>query len=836
MPQFSPAILEQIKQLVPISRLVGEYVEADKRKSTPGDLWACCAFHNERTPSFHAEDAKGIYHCFGCGATGDHFQWMQEHQGMTFTDAVVHVAGLAGVSLPGEARAPVTPKTRAKYDAPAIIDPYEGYEFIPVPAGTPPIVPGQRTPALRNPKKAGTDKETTHYKPSAVYAYENAAGELLGYVLLVEFKDGKSTPGIWWARGPDGFEGWCHGSLENAPLYGLPELLAHPDKQVLVVEGEKCRDRAREALQDRVVVVSWCGGTNRVDRSDWTPLSGRSVIWWSDNDDEGRKAMNTARGLAGALKNKLVTEYGQKGGDVADLIATGGSVAGYIKANISEFKETGDDAGERGNNRVNGSRNDPSAEDRRYEPVGATSTETDIPPGIQRDDQERENTGGTGRSSGVREDTHQPLTIEHRNQKGPLDDEGPDPTLAIDPELWENHLIRTDAGSHAKKSPQNAMLHIQFHPDFAGIFAYNDFSRAIMLMRRPPWQAGGRKWTPRVMDEDDETALQGQLEYCNITIGINDLSRCIARVAKHNKFNPVRDRLKSLTWDGVKRLSGEGSRQGWLTRYFGAEPTEINRVFGRKWFVSACSRICNPGSQVDTVLIIEGGQGAMKSTSFRLICSVFGDDYFLDNLADPYSKDGKMAVQGKIIVELAELEAFRRSEESQKKSWITTRIDEFRPPFARAVRTYPRTFVIVGTENPTGTGYLKDSTGARRYWPVMSNEIDYGLLKEDVEQLWAEAYAAYAAGEVWWLTKDEEVLASVEQRKRFKHDPWLPSINKALVGEMSTNPVKLMEMLDIPKKDRTVASNDRVVAILSMLQWEPRVFAGEIHYYKPVMN
>lgn len=805
MPQFSPALLEQIKQLVPISRLVGEYVEADKRKSTPGDLWACCAFHNERTPSFHAEDAKGIYHCFGCGATGDHFGWMQEHQGMTFTDAVVHVAGLAGVSLPGEARAPAALKPRAKYDAPAIVDPYEGYEFIAVPADTPPIVPGQKTPALRNPKKAGTDKETTHYKPSAVYAYEDANGALRGYVLLVEFKDGKSTPGIWWARGPDGFEGWCHGSLENAPLYGLPELLAHPDKQVLVVEGEKCRRAADKSLQGRVVVVSWCGGTNRVDRSDWTPLAGRSVIWWADNDDEGRKAMNTARGLAGALKNKLVTEYGPKGGDVADLIADGGSVADYIKANISEFKETGD-AGT-----VHGSAT--TSEDRQSSQNGNGNTSPEE--------------HGTSR-----EDAHQPLTIEHRNQ----DDEGPDPTLAIDPELWENHLIRTDAGSHAKKSPQNAMLHIQFHPDFAGIFAYNDFSRAIMLMRRPPWQAGGRKWTPRVMDEDDETALQGQLEYCNITIGINDLSRCIARVAKHNKFNPVRDRLKALKWDGVKRLSGEGSRQGWLTRYFGAEPTEINRVFGRKWFVSACSRICNPGSQVDTVLIIEGGQGAMKSTSFRLICSVFGDDYFLDNLADPYSKDGKMAVQGKIIVELAELEAFRRSEESQKKSWITTRIDEFRPPFARAVRTYPRTFVIVGTENPTGTGYLKDSTGARRYWPVMSNEIDYGLLKEDVEQLWAEAYAAYAAGEVWWLTKDEEVLASVEQRKRFKHDPWLPSINKALVGEMSTNPVKLMEMLDIPKKDRTVASNDRVVAILSMLQWEPRVFAGEIHYYKPLIT
>ena len=813
MPQYPTALLEQIKQLVPISRLVGEYVVADKAKSQPGDLWACCHFHNERTPSFHAEDAKGIYHCFGCGATGDHFRWMQEHQGMTFTQAVEAVADMAGVSLPGTRSEPSAAKPRAKYEPPAIKDPYEGYEFIPVPADTATIVPGQRTPELRNPKRVGTDKFTTHYRPSAVYAYFNAANQLLGYVLLVPFKDGKSTPGIWWARGPDGFEGWCHGSLENAPIYGLPELQANPDKQVLVVEGEKCRDAAQEALQSRVVVVSWCGGTNRVDRTDWSPLAGRSVIWWADNDDEGRKAMNVACTLAGAGKNKAVAEYGDKGGDVADLIAAGGSVADYIKANISEWTHDANP--------------EPSAPPKpRPQP---SPTPENNSPGTQ-------SLGGVSREAvAVAQEVDPVYAIAASNPAEPPD-EGPDPVLAIDPNEWESKLIRTEKGTWAKKSPQNTALFIQFHDDFKGIFAFNEFSRDIMLMRRPPWQPGSRKWTPRVMDEDDETALQGQLEYCDITIGINDLSRAISRVAKHNKYNPVLERLQAMKWDGVKRLSGEGQRQGWLTRYFGAAPTEINKVFGRKWWVSMCSRIVIPGSQVDTVLIIEGGQGAMKSTSFRLICSPFGDDYFLDNLADPYSKDGKMAVQGKLIVELAELEAFRRSEESQKKSWITTRVDEFRPPFGRMVRKYPRTFGIVGTENPTGTGYLKDSTGARRYWPVMSNEIDYDILKEDVEQLWAEAYAAYKAGEIWWLTKDEEALAAVEQRKRFKHDPWLPSITKALKGESSTNPVKLMEVLDIPKKERTVAGNDRIVSVLTMMQWEGRMVDGETHYFRPLLN
>src|SRR6185437_7055449 len=74
--RFSDAFLEEIRQRLPIHEVVGEQVIWDKRKSQPGrgDYWACCPFHGEKTPSFHADDRKGIYHCFGCGKTGDHFR------------------------------------------------------------------------------------------------------------------------------------------------------------------------------------------------------------------------------------------------------------------------------------------------------------------------------------------------------------------------------------------------------------------------------------------------------------------------------------------------------------------------------------------------------------------------------------------------------------------------------------------------------------------------------------------------------------------------------------------------------------------------------------------
>ena len=100
--RFSDGFLDEIRQRLPIHEVVGEHVIWDKRKSQPnrGDYWACCPFHGEKTPSFHADDRKGIYHCFGCGVTGDHFRFLTEKAGMSFPEAVERLAGMAGVPMP----------------------------------------------------------------------------------------------------------------------------------------------------------------------------------------------------------------------------------------------------------------------------------------------------------------------------------------------------------------------------------------------------------------------------------------------------------------------------------------------------------------------------------------------------------------------------------------------------------------------------------------------------------------------------------------------------------------------------------------------------------------
>ncbi len=112
--RFPPSFLDEIRDRVPISTLIGTRVSFDRKKSNPpkGDFWGCCPFHGEKTPSFHCEDRKGRYHCFGCGVTGDHFKFLTDLEGASFPEAVERVADMAGVPMP--ARDPEMEKREAQ--------------------------------------------------------------------------------------------------------------------------------------------------------------------------------------------------------------------------------------------------------------------------------------------------------------------------------------------------------------------------------------------------------------------------------------------------------------------------------------------------------------------------------------------------------------------------------------------------------------------------------------------------------------------------------------------------------------------------------------------------
>ncbi|MCA1259941.1 DNA primase, partial [Nitratireductor aquimarinus] len=100
--RFPNSFLDEIRDRVPISQVIGTRVTFDRRKTNAsrGDYWACCPFHGEKSPSFHCEDRKGRYHCFGCGVSGDHFRFLSELDGISFPEAVERIADMAGVPMP----------------------------------------------------------------------------------------------------------------------------------------------------------------------------------------------------------------------------------------------------------------------------------------------------------------------------------------------------------------------------------------------------------------------------------------------------------------------------------------------------------------------------------------------------------------------------------------------------------------------------------------------------------------------------------------------------------------------------------------------------------------
>jgi predicted P-loop ATPase len=232
-----------------------------------------------------------------------------------------------------------------------------------------------------------------------------------------------------------------------------------------------------------------------------------------------------------------------------------------------------------------------------------------------------------------------------------------------------------------------------------------------------------------------------------------------------------------------------------------------------------------PGCKVDTMLVLEGPQGLKKSSALR---TLFGPEFFTDEVASVDSKDAAMQIQGVWCAELAEMHAMTKAEANRIKEWLSRQVDRYRPPYGRTVVNAPRRSVVVGTINPEG-GYLRDPTGGRRFWPVECRGIDIDALRTDRDQLWAEAVAAYRAREQWWLEAEEADLARDEQEERYDPDAWEEIIARRLdepstLDEWSIN--DFFEMLGIPVERRDERARRRIGQVLTRLSMKKKRVGG----------
>lgn len=207
------------------------------------------------------------------------------------------------------------------------------------------------------------------------------------------------------------------------------------------------------------------------------------------------------------------------------------------------------------------------------------------------------------------------------------------------------------------------------------------------------------------------------------------------------KLVTLRDWLTSLKWDGMGRI------QNWTDTYLGTRTDAKQRAAARAWLVSAVARAMQPGCRADIVLILEGPQGCGKSAA---MAALSGDDDDFGELSGGLgSKEAVESLRGKWIVEIEDEgpDSFGGLDDSGSVSFLTSKVDVYRPPYAKDAMKVPRTCVFVVT-TCRGPGFRGQLQGRG----LSCKRIDVETIRSDREQIWAEAVYCYNHQEQWWLS------------------------------------------------------------------------------------
>lgn len=400
----------------------------------------------------------------------------------------------------------------------------------------------------------------------------------------------------------------------------------------------------------------------------------------------------------------------------------------------------------------------------------------------------------------------------------PVKPNGNPPPVVFD--LASLGLATTDKGT-PHNNLDNVVRIIENHPGLRKRVWYDEFMDAIMT----DWCGPERQWCDR-----DSGLLQ---LYVQRHVGLTRISlqTChdAALVAgSQDSRNELQAYLKALQWDGTERLAHL------MSDGFGAQHDAYTQAVGRCWMVSMIARAFHPGCKVDTVPVLEGEQGTKKSSAL----AVLGGKWFVECHESVMSKDFFGVLNGHLLVEISEMHSFSRSEIERIKGIISCQVDRYRKAYGRHTEDHPRHTVLVGTTNRDD--WHRDETGGRRFLPVLCKEINIEWMRENRDQLFAEAIERYhrvpretlpedrvAAGAAWWDIPEDEHKKHIESRR--ETDSWEPMIAAWLIGQkrVSTGDI-LFDCLKIDAKDQDQMRQKRVGRAMRNLGWRNRdVRAGQ---------
>lgn len=335
---------------------------------------------------------------------------------------------------------------------------------------------------------------------------------------------------------------------------------------------------------------------------------------------------------------------------------------------------------------------------------------------------------------------------------------------------WRDDLLRSNGGK--KDCRENVYMCLVNHPKLKGLVGYDEFAHRVMKLRKPPWDSEPGEWNA----QDDFMLGYWLARHERLVLKAEGtIVAGVAMAAHEARFHPVRAYLKALPpWDEIERLPF------WLHECLGAEGenSTYTRLVGTWFVMGLVQRVLNPGCQMDYMVVLEGLQGKGKSTALRTL--VGNDAWYADTPLRIGTSDALLSLAGVWLYVIEELASFNNSEVEVIKSYVSSRDDRVREPYARRFSSRPRSGVFAGTTNRAQ--YFKDPTGARRFWPVTCfGEIDLAKLDEWRDKLFAEALwrLNHTDAEVrrYWPTRaEEEEFLVPEQERRSVEDPWFEKV------------------------------------------------------------